>query len=75
VKHKDERYILCYNPEEAQREEAKRQEILDVLSKKAGNAKSLIGNRGYKRYIKAQGFEIDWDKVKQEARYDGKSRL
>jgi len=72
VKLKDERYILCYNPEEAQREEAKRNEILEALSEKAKNAKSLIGNRGYKRYIKPQGFEIDWEKVKQEAQYDGK---
>ncbi len=51
--------LMCFNPEEARREEIKRQETLEVLSLKAKNAKALIGNRGYRRFIKPQGFEID----------------
>ena len=37
-------------------------------------AKSFVSNRGYRKFIKASGerFEIDDDKVKREARYDGK---
>ena len=33
-----------------------------------------MGNKGYRKYIQAQGerFHIDEDKVKAEARYDGK---
>ena len=36
--------------------------------------KSLVGNRGYRKYLKGQGphFEIDEAKLKAEARYDGK---
>ena len=36
--------------------------------------KSLIGNRGYRKYVKTSGerFSIDEDKIGAEARYDGK---
>ena len=36
--------------------------------------KSLVGNKGYRRYLKALsgGFAIDEKKVAEEARYDGK---
>ncbi len=35
--------------------------------------KSLIGNKGYRRYVKTAGqrFEIDEEKIEQEARFDG----
>ena len=35
--------------------------------------KSLVGNRGYRRYLKARKphFDIDWEKVAAEERYDG----
>ena len=53
---------------------------------KRGGEKSLIGNKGYRKYVKivgegegegevkgkSKGFEIDLEKVKSEARYDGK---
>ena len=36
--------------------------------------KSLVGNKGYRKYLRAGGkqFAVDEDKIKQEARYDGK---
>jgi transposase len=76
----DRRYIVCFNIVQAQKEKSDRVEILKGLSKqlKQGGEKSLIGNKGYRRYIKSVGegkskcFEIDMDKVKSEARYDGK---
>ena len=36
--------------------------------------KSLVGNNGYRKYLRAGGkqFAVDEDKIKQEARYDGK---
>jgi len=37
-------------------------------------AKSLVGNKGYRRYLKTKsgsGFEIDEEKLKEEARLDG----
>ena len=37
-------------------------------------AKSLVGNKGYRKYLKSVsgGFKIDEEKIKSEARYDGK---
>jgi len=37
-------------------------------------AKSLVGNKGYRRYIKGKSevFEIDFAKIEAEARFDGK---
>jgi transposase len=36
--------------------------------------KSLVGNKGYRKYLRAGGkqFAVDEDKIKEEARYDGK---
>jgi len=40
---------------------------------KHGN-KSLVGNKGYRKFLQSGGkqFTVDEDKLKQEARYDGK---
>ena len=40
-------------------------------------AKSLVGNRGYRRYLKVNGnaVTIDKENLKQEARFDGKYLL
>lgn len=47
--------------------------VADLERKIADSPSSLIGNTGYRRYLKAgQRPEIDWDKVKAEERYDGK---
>ena len=36
--------------------------------------KSLVGNRGYRRYIKGEkgAFSVDRQKIEDEARFDGK---
>jgi hypothetical protein len=37
--------------------------------------KSLVGNKGYRRYLKVEGeghFQIDEAQIKAEARYDGR---
>ena len=36
--------------------------------------KSLVGNKGYRKFLRAGGkqFAVDEDKIKEEARYDGK---
>lgn len=69
------RYVVCHNPDEAEKDRADREAILASLSDalKKG-AKALVGNRGYRRYLKAKrgSFEIDRAKAKEEARYDGK---
>lgn len=83
VEVESRRYIVCFNVVQAKKEKRDRVEILKGLSSqlKRGGEKSLIGNKGYRRYIKiagesdgnkSKGFEIDFEKVKSEARYDGK---
>lgn len=69
------RYILCYNPKEAEREAMERGLILETLREKLSQGpKALVGNRGFRRYLVAEKgtFKIDPKKVKEEARYDGK---
>lgn len=70
------RYVLCYNPEEAERDRIVRRQILEAIEVKlnSGEAKDLVNNRGYKRYLKVHkdAFEIDLQKANREARYDGK---
>jgi len=69
------RYVVCVNEEKAQKDAADREAILSSLREqlKKGD-KALVGNKGYRRYLKTTGerFEIDEKKVLAEARYDGK---
>jgi len=69
------RYVVCLNEEQRRKDAHDRQAILEHLrlQLKQG-AKSLVGNKGYRRYLKTKpgsGFEIDEEKLKQEARLDG----
>jgi len=70
-----ERYIVCVNPEEARRNaQARRQMVEELEGKLKKGAKSLIGNKGYRRYLKIdrEAVSLDHDRVKLESRYDGK---
>ena len=74
VRHEGKRYVVCLNPSEAERDRLSRQAMVSDLERKiAESPASLIGNTGYRRYLK-RGMrpEIDWDKVKAEERYDGR---
>ena len=68
-------YIVCQNPEQARRDAVTRQAILDSLrhALRKGD-KSLVGNKGYRRYLRPTGraFAIDEEKAREEERYDGK---
>jgi transposase len=71
----DRRYIVCLNTRQARKEAADRQAIIDALKVQLKKgAKSLVGNKGYRRYLKMtkDSARIDTDKVKGESRYDGK---
>jgi len=75
VCHDDKRYIICLNPQQARKDAADRQAILASLEEQLKKgAKRLVGNKGYRRYVKvAKGsMRFDTAKVRQEARYDGK---
>jgi hypothetical protein len=69
------RYIVCYNPQEAARDAAERETLVEALADSLRHgAKQLVGNRGYRRFLRvAKGaVTIDAAKVEEEARYDGK---
>ena len=72
---KDHRYVVCFNPEQARYDAMTRKAIVESLQKQLRRGeKSLVGNKGYRRYLRSQGkdFTIDEEKVAEEARYDGK---
>lgn len=69
------RYIVCYNEDQAKKDALDRKAIIASLQDKLKQGvKSLVGNKGYRRYLKTKGstFQIDEEKIKGEARYDGK---
>ena len=70
------RYVVCLNEDEARKDAADREAIVASLRQKLeAGEKSLVGNKGYRRYLAATGsdhFRIDEAKIKEEARYDGK---
>jgi transposase len=76
VKVQSRRYIVCRNEDQARKDLADRQAIVKSLQDqlKRGD-KSLVGNKGYRKYLKTpsggQHFKIDEDKVRDEAKYDG----
>ncbi len=74
VRIEDRRYIVCHNEDQARKDRADREAIVGALRDqlKQGD-KSLIGNKGYRKYVKAVGrrFEINEAKIEQEARFDG----
>ena len=69
------RYIVCHNEEEARKDRYERDAIVTALRQqlKQGD-KSLVGNKGYRRFLKGSGarFEIDEEKIAYEERFDGK---
>jgi len=69
------RYIVCLNPRQARKDAQDREAIVDSLKDKIKTGpKSLIGNRGYRKYLKIEreSVSIDQDKIEYESRFDGK---
>jgi transposase len=70
-----ERYIICLNPRQARKEARDRQVIIESLKERIKSGpKSLVGNKGYRKYLKVDkdSVHINEEKVKSEARFDGK---
>ena len=69
------RYIVCRNDAEAAEDKAAREAILAALDMALRRGeKSLIGNRGYRRFLKLSAgrrFEIDPRRVELDALFDG----
>jgi len=71
----DRHYVVCLNEEQARKDRADREAIVESLREqlKRGD-KALVGNKGYRKYLCSEGprFSIDEEKVKWEERFDGK---
>jgi hypothetical protein len=69
------RYIVCRNREEAKKDAADRASIIAALERQlAKGDKALVGNAGYRRYLKTpskEHFAIDRDKIEEEKKFDG----
>jgi hypothetical protein len=68
-------YVLCLNEDEATKDRHDREAIVAALRDALHNSDTaLVGNKGYRRYLKNTGhrFEIDEEKTAADARYDGK---
>lgn len=70
----ERRYVICRNEEEARKDAHDREAIITSLREALRRGdKSLVGNKGYRRYLRANGkaFSVDEDRIEEEARYDG----
>jgi hypothetical protein len=75
VKIAERRYVVCVNAEQVKHDRRQREQIVSALREQLREGdKSLVGNKGYRRYLKVEGdshFAIDEAKLQEEARYDG----
>jgi len=76
VKIASRRYVVCYNEDQAKKDRYDREAIIESLKVQLkGGDKSLVGNKGYRKYIKSSSsskhFEIDEGKIEAEQKYDG----
>jgi transposase len=71
----DRRYIVCLNERQAHKDAADRQAILEALQEKiTSDPKSLVGNKGYRKYLKMDrdSVSLNEKKIEEEKRFDGK---
>ncbi len=78
ISYQGKRLIVTYSPVRARKDALDRQRSIDrllaKLNKNTTNPSQLISNFGYKKYIKLTGnanIQMDEDKVKEDARWDG----
>lgn len=72
----DRRYVVCRNPEEAEKDAAARKAILEKLETTLAQKgpKAILGNRGFKRFlnIDKKAFTVNQQAIEADARLDGK---
>ncbi len=69
------RYIVCLNTKQARKDAADRQVLVESLKEKIKkDPKKLIGNKGYRKYlkIKRDSVSLDQEKIEFDSRFDGK---
>lgn len=75
VYHNGQRYIVCLNIRQARKDAKDREAIIASLQEQIKKGtKSLVGNKGFRKYLKIDknSAHIDTEKVKAESRFDGK---
>ena len=75
VVHDGTRYIVCLNERQARKDATDREAIIESLKRQLKKGPTaLVGNKGYRRYLKLakDSARIDPAKIKAEARFDGK---
>jgi transposase len=71
----DRRYIVCLNEKQARKDEQDRRMIIESLQEQLRKGpKALVGNKGYRKYLKLNRDDIviDEAKIQAESLYDGK---
>jgi len=75
VRVAERRYVVCLNEEERRKDAHDRAAIIESLRRKLKHGdKSLVGNKGFRRYLKVEGdahFAVDEQQVKNDERFDG----
>ena len=69
------RYIVCLNPRQARKDAADRQAMIEKLKAEIPKGpKQLIGNKGYRKYLKinSKAVTLDRERIEAEAQFDGK---
>jgi len=69
------RYIVCRNEKQARKDAHDRDAIISALEDKLKSGpKALVGNKGFRKYLKAEkdSVSIDQDRIDQDSRFDGK---
>ena len=73
---KDRRYIVCLNEQEAFKDAAAREAILERLRRvlEQKGPKALVGNQGFARFVRIEkgSAKINEQAVREDARFDGK---
>ena len=76
VTFEGKRLVICFNPEQADKDKQKRQEIISRLVEKlkTQGLKSLLFRKEYSKYIKikADKPQLHEEKIKAEEKFDGK---
>ncbi|MDP8239444.1 MAG: IS1634 family transposase [Candidatus Hatepunaea meridiana] len=71
----ERRYIVCFNPRQARKDAADRLAIVEKLKTELPKGtKHLIGNKGYRKYLKTtrKAVTLDNNRIEAEAQFDGK---
>lgn len=75
VLHNGSRYLVCLNEEQARKDALDREAIISGLREQLSKGtKALIGNKGYRKYVRLdkKAVTVDEEKIASEARFDGK---